>query len=88
MGVGSLSRLAEGLMAQRGFCPEWPVAIIERAHQPGQRAIRATLGEIGELAASRGFAAPATIVMGKVVLEAPTSHFEIDTHTREEVNVA
>ena len=88
MGVGSLSRLAEGLMTQRGFPADWPVAIIERAHQPGQRAIRASLNDIAGLVASRGIAAPATIVMGKVVLEAPSTKFELDTHTHKEVHVA
>jgi uroporphyrinogen III methyltransferase/synthase len=61
MGVRTLPRIAEGLVAG-GRSPDEPVAIVERGTMSGQRTVHATLGSATEAEVS----APAVIVVGPV----------------------
>lgn len=66
MGVGRMGRLFED-MRQRGFPPDWPAAVVERATHPDQRVVRGTLATLPHLAAQAGVQSPATVVVGRVV---------------------
>ena len=57
MGVRSLPRIAEQLVAG-GRPADEPVAVVERGTLPGQRVLLATLGDVGERAATEGIRAP------------------------------
>jgi uroporphyrinogen III methyltransferase / synthase len=65
MGVRALPRLAERLV-EAGRDPREPAAVIERGTLPGQRTVRATLGEIAARAADAGIRAPAVTLVGEV----------------------
>lgn len=66
MGVGNLPHIAARLIAA-GRSPDTAVAVVERATQPDQRTLIATLADAASRAAEAGIAAPATIVIGDVV---------------------
>lgn len=66
MGVHKLDALVADLVGA-GFPPSWPAAIVASATRPEQRSARSTLADLPALAAAEGFAAPATIVIGRVV---------------------
>lgn len=72
MGVGVIEEFAERLV-EAGRDPGTPVAIVERATQPGQREVRGTLAAISGLVRDRQVRAPATIVIGEVA-HAPSDH--------------
>jgi uroporphyrin-III C-methyltransferase/precorrin-2 dehydrogenase/sirohydrochlorin ferrochelatase len=63
MGVGSLARSAEQLIAN-GRAATTPVAIVENGTTDQQRVLRGTLATISEVAAASGVSAPATIFVG------------------------
>ncbi len=65
MGVRSLPRIAEQLVAG-GRPADEPVAVVERGTLPGQRVLLATLGDVGERAATEGIRAPAVTLVGPV----------------------
>ena len=66
MGVRALPRIAERLIACGRSAAE-PAAVVERGTLPGQRTLRAPLGELAARAASEGIRAPAVTVVGPVV---------------------
>lgn len=66
MGVGRLSTL-RGDLGAVGYPDDVPVAVIERAGLESQRVTSAELGAIAGVAAARGVAAPAIIVIGRAV---------------------
>lgn len=66
MGVGRLETLAADLAAT-GFPAHWPAALVERATHPGQRSVRGTLDTLAQVARDASIAAPATLVIGRVV---------------------
>jgi uroporphyrin-III C-methyltransferase len=66
MGVHRLDALVADLLGA-GFPPSWPAAIVESASRPGQRTVRAPLAALAARAAEQGVAAPATVVVGRVV---------------------
>ncbi len=66
MGAGRVAEVASRLTSA-GASPQTPAACIESATYPGQRVIRAPLGELGEAAARADLAAPAIIVVGESV---------------------
>jgi len=66
MGVATLPELVSGLLAA-GKSPSTPVAIIERASTPQQRATVGTLESILALATQAEVSNPAVIVIGDVV---------------------
>ena len=70
MGVKALARTAEALIAG-GRTADCPVAIVERGCTPQQRVTVAPLHRIAELAAARGVASPAVVVIGEVVRLGP-----------------
>ncbi|MGH3098344.1 MAG: uroporphyrinogen-III C-methyltransferase [Streptosporangiales bacterium] len=65
MGVHRLDDSASALLAH-GMDPDTPVAVVERAHLPGQRTTRATLATVGAVARVRELRNPAVIVVGAV----------------------
>ncbi len=65
MGVRSLSRIGERLMAE-GRPPGEPVAVVERGTLPGQRTLLTTLEDVGERAAAERIRAPAITLVGAV----------------------
>lgn len=88
MGVGSLDELAVSLIRDHGYPTNWPVAVVERATHPGQRAVRAPLHAIARVVRDQGLKAPAAIVMGSVVRQAESAAFEVDLEDTVEVRVA
>lgn len=66
MGVKALRRTATHLMVN-GFAAETPAGIVESGWTPQQRVTLGRLGTIADVAAHRGVANPAVIVIGDVV---------------------
>lgn len=64
MGLGALPSIAKGLM-EGGKSPDTPSAVIEKGTLPGQRVIRAPLGELYDKALKEGVETPAVIVVGE-----------------------
>jgi uroporphyrin-III C-methyltransferase len=69
MGVERLDALSDELIGA-GFPPDWPAAVVERASHPDQRSVSTTLSRLAATARQGGFAAPATIVVGRAVAAA------------------
>jgi uroporphyrinogen III methyltransferase / synthase len=65
MGVRRLPAIAQALIAA-GRDPQEPVAVVERATLPGQRAVTGTLATIAELAAQAQVQAPSVTIVGAV----------------------
>jgi len=65
MGVGQLERIAARL-GEAGAPADRPAALIERAALPGERVLRAPLGELPRLARARNVSAPALLIIGEV----------------------
>lgn len=66
MGLGTLPRLAAGLLAA-GLPPDWPAVAVQDATAPGQRVVTAELRGLAEAVAEAGLRSPTLIVIGKVV---------------------
>ena len=66
MGLGSLPRIAEELIAH-GKDPKTPAAVIQEGTTARQRSVRASLQKIGEKAREAGIASPAVTLVGPVV---------------------
>lgn len=66
MGVKNIAQITESLMAH-GKSPQTPAALIRRGTTPQQEIIAAPLADIAALAQAAAFAAPAILVVGKVV---------------------
>ncbi len=66
MGLTRLEILFAGLVA-RGRSAETPAMIVERASQPGERAVVGTLTTLPALAREAGVKPPALVVVGEVV---------------------
>lgn len=86
MGVHTLRDNAEALLAH-GANPDTSVAVVERAHLPGQRTTHATLATIGDVAAARELRNPAVIVVGPVAARTDglpdlAPHSAVDAPTR------
>ena len=67
MGVATASAIADKLMTD-GVAPDMPVAVLERGTQPGHRAIRTLLADLGAMVERERVGSPAIIVVGEVVL--------------------
>jgi uroporphyrin-III C-methyltransferase/precorrin-2 dehydrogenase/sirohydrochlorin ferrochelatase len=65
MGMSTLPAIVARLLAA-GRSPDEPVAIVQNATRPDQRALRATLSTVIDEAHRGGFGSPATIVVGAV----------------------
>ncbi len=65
MGVGQLGRIRDRLLAA-GRAASTPFALIEKGSTPEQRVVAGTLGELPEVAARHGIAAPALLILGEV----------------------
>lgn len=65
MGVATAGAIAEKLMAD-GVSPDTPVAILERGTQPGARALRTLLADLGDAVVRAGVESPALLVVGRV----------------------
>ena len=63
MGVERLAAITHELLAQ-GRAAATPAALIARASWPEQQILRASLGDIAQLAAARGIEPPAVLVVG------------------------
>ena len=66
MGVGSLARVVEGLLAV-GAKSDTPAALVASATTYRQRVLRSTLGAIARDAAAAGIESPAVLVVGNTV---------------------
>jgi uroporphyrinogen III methyltransferase/synthase len=66
MGVGNLAAIAERLQAA-GRRGETPVALVENAATPRQRAVTATLATAADAADAAGVRPPAVLIVGEVV---------------------
>ncbi len=78
MAAGRLAEVCRSLI-EAGRSPIEPAALVQWATTSKQRAVRATLADLTELAAQAGIRAPATLVVGAVVnLSALLDWFEGD----------
>jgi uroporphyrin-III C-methyltransferase/precorrin-2 dehydrogenase/sirohydrochlorin ferrochelatase len=66
MGIANFAAIAETLI-ERGAGKDMPLAVIENGTSRSQRVIRATLGELPELAARHGIQSPALLLIGETV---------------------
>lgn len=66
MGIKQSFSIQQNLLAG-GMPGETPVAVIERATLPAQRAVKSVLSELGALVESHEVATPALIIIGEVV---------------------
>jgi uroporphyrin-III C-methyltransferase len=71
MGASTLAEVSRALIAG-GMDPATPAAVIEQGTLPGQRTVRAPLGQLPAAAQSSGVRPPAIFVIGKVVAHAET----------------
>jgi uroporphyrin-III C-methyltransferase/precorrin-2 dehydrogenase/sirohydrochlorin ferrochelatase len=74
MGVGSLARIGERLLAH-GRDPETPVAVIENGTRSTQRVSLVRLGDLADLALRGGVGTPALAVVGEVAALAAEQHW-------------
>lgn len=79
MGLAGAAPIADKLMAD-GLAPDTPVAVVERATQPGQRLVTSLLADLAGLVARKAIQSPALIVVGDVAtlpgaLRAQTKEF-------------
>ncbi|HEU5270421.1 MAG TPA: uroporphyrinogen-III C-methyltransferase [Jatrophihabitans sp.] len=65
MAMGRLAEIAAELI-EHGRPADTPSAVIQHGTLPGQRVLRAPLGELADRAAAGGFTAPAVVVIGAV----------------------
>ncbi|MBQ1000312.1 uroporphyrinogen-III C-methyltransferase [Streptomyces sp. RK62] len=70
MGVGTLGKVAETLMAH-GKSPDTPVALVQEGTTAGQRRVDATLATAGAAVVGHEVRPPAVIVIGEVVKAGP-----------------
>jgi uroporphyrin-III C-methyltransferase len=68
MGVATASDITEKLIAD-GVSPDTPVAVIERATRPNERASRTLLTDLGDMIDREGVQSPAIIIVGEVVVK-------------------
>lgn len=68
MAVGRIDDIAKNMTECKAYPRETPVAIVEKATTPHQRTLIGTLGTIGHIARVQKSKAPATIVVGKILL--------------------
>ncbi|MCK6423682.1 MAG: uroporphyrinogen-III C-methyltransferase [Burkholderiaceae bacterium] len=66
MGLSRLAQICRELVAH-GLPAHTPAAVVERACQPGQRCIAATLADLPQRVAAEAVQAPALILVGEVV---------------------
>jgi uroporphyrin-III C-methyltransferase len=66
MGIGTIGTIARLLM-EGGLSAETPVAVLMAATTPDERSLTATLSTVEAEIARQGFAAPALVVIGKIV---------------------
>jgi len=66
MGLAAAERIADALIAA-GRDPQTPAAAIERATQPGQRVVTATLATLATSVRTAGLRSPTLLVIGEVV---------------------
>lgn len=66
MGVARAAAIRAGLLAA-GMQPDMPVAVIQEASLPSERALRSSVGAFPEAIAAAGLRSPAVIVIGRVV---------------------
>ena len=78
MGVGSLDRLAEQLIAH-GRPAGTPFALIENGSRTQQRVIRGTLGDLAHTAALHAAQSPALLIVGEVAALADRLHWYGET---------
>jgi len=69
MGFARLQEIAAGMLSG-GFAPTTPGCVVQDATRPTQRAVFAPLDCLAEVARNAGLAAPALIIVGKVVARA------------------
>lgn len=69
MGLATAQDIAEKLMAD-GLSPQTPVAVIENATRPDQRALRSLLADLGDLVARERVKSPGLIIVGDVAAHA------------------
>jgi uroporphyrin-III C-methyltransferase len=72
MGLAGAAPISEKLMAD-GLAPDTPVAVIERATQPGQRIVTSLLADLAGLVAREAIASPALIIVGDVATLSATA---------------
>ncbi|EUC01091.1 uroporphyrin-III C-methyltransferase [Rhizobium sp. CF080] len=66
MGVGTIGTIAR-LLVEGGLSPETPVAVLMAATTPDERSLTATLATVEVEVERQKFAAPALIVIGRIV---------------------
>ena len=66
MGAARAAAIRAGLL-EGGMPADMPVAVVQDATLPSERAIRSSLGDFPEAIAAAGVGSPAVIVIGKVV---------------------
>lgn len=66
MGIATATAIADKLIAD-GVAPDMPVAVLERGTQPGARALKTLLADLGAMVTRQGVRSPAVIVVGEVV---------------------
>ncbi len=66
MGVATAADITDKLIAD-GVTPDMPAAVLEKGTQPGHRALRTILADLGSMMAREQVQSPAIIVVGEVV---------------------
>lgn len=66
MGIANFRKIGETLI-ERGAAKDMPLAVIENGTSRSQRVIRATLGELPQLAAEHEIQSPALLLIGETV---------------------
>jgi siroheme synthase len=84
----SLDDLARRLIRDYGYPTNWPIAVVEQALFPGQRAVRAPLHAIGAVAQNLGIQGSVVVVLGTMVRRAKSTVFVVDYEAEMEVRVA
>jgi uroporphyrin-III C-methyltransferase len=67
MGLAGAAPIADKLIAD-GLAPDTPVAVVERATQPGQRLVTSLLADLAGLVAREAIQSPALIIVGDVAV--------------------
>jgi len=70
LSVGMIADVAREL-AEGGYPPDTPVAVVEKASWPEERAVRGTLADIADKVTRAGITKTAIIAVGRVLADAP-----------------
>jgi uroporphyrin-III C-methyltransferase/precorrin-2 dehydrogenase/sirohydrochlorin ferrochelatase len=77
MGVKTLPALTQRLLAE-GLAPGTPAILVERATQPEERSIEATIADLAEKVAAARPTGPCLVLIGEALRELPSERIGVD----------